>query len=378
MRNIFLCMLGLAVASSALAAGSDELWDMTAKMEMPGMPMAMPAMKSKTCIPKNGAYAPKQDNQDCQESDVRVSGNTIRWKMRCTGKEPMEGSGEMTRTADMLKGTIKINSRQGEMTQILDGKRIGTCDAAVVQKQREQDMQQMKGEAAKLNNDMCANLSEMEANSSGFDPGVETSYSQQKGPCASFKPVLCEKAKNVAGTYEGYDTYVKNKGWVIKACGINLQAKHTALCKQAGAEKKYAYIVKACPEVDICKIAMSDTDNRKYGVIGRHCPAEAQALAKQHCDAWGRDYTSDHDNEYSPICAKYSKNKSSYEVADDQDTGEASADSASDKGGLMGKLFGGSSKDSAAAKKDEKSGAGDNPAGAVLDGAKKLKGLFGF
>jgi hypothetical protein len=48
-----LCV-GIAVAASAPAAaqGKDEQWETTSKMEMPGMPMAMPAQVNRICVAK--------------------------------------------------------------------------------------------------------------------------------------------------------------------------------------------------------------------------------------------------------------------------------------------------------------------------------------
>ena len=95
-----------------MAAGDDESWEISTKMDMPGM--AMPAVTHVSCLPKGGAYKPDSGPKDksCQMTDVKVSGNTTSWKMQCSGKEPMTGSGEMTRTADTMKGTMKIFRQQ--------------------------------------------------------------------------------------------------------------------------------------------------------------------------------------------------------------------------------------------------------------------------
>lgn len=362
MKKLFLGIVLLGVMNSAavLAAGSDELWEMATKMEIPGM--AMPPMKHTFCQPKGGAYKPDKSPQDknCEMTDVQVSGNTTKWKMRCSGKDAMEGSGEMTRTADTMNGTIKMSMKNGQMTQIISGKRIGTCDAAAERKKIDD---QIAGNMEKF----CAGQVDMALKSGGYEPKMPEQFTR-KEQCAASKPPLCEKAQAFAGGYDGYHTYAKSKGWVATECGINLEAKRATLCQKAMADRKYDFLTGNCP-AELCKQSMSD---RKFGMIAKHCPAEAKMLSEKNCQAWGRGYTSDHDNEYAPICAKYSKNKSRYKDADDS-ADEESADSASNKGGLAGKP-----KESAAAKKEEKSSVSDNPAGAVLDGAKKLKGLFNF
>ena len=129
MKKLFSGMVLLGAISSVWAADSDELWEMTTKMDMPGM--EMPAMKHTACLPKGGAYKPDKSPQDknCEMTDIKVSGNTTKWKMHCSGKDAVDGSGEMTRTADTMHGTTKISMKQGQMTQVMSGKRIGTCQA---------------------------------------------------------------------------------------------------------------------------------------------------------------------------------------------------------------------------------------------------------
>lgn len=124
-----MAILGLMSSASVLAAASDEMWEMTTKMDMPGI--AMPGMTQTTCLPKGGAYKPEksQQQQNCEMTDLKVSGNKTSWKMHCSGKDAMDGSGEVTRTADTMNGTMKMSMKNGEMTQVISGKRVGTCQA---------------------------------------------------------------------------------------------------------------------------------------------------------------------------------------------------------------------------------------------------------
>lgn len=368
MKNIFSCMLVLALmsAGTVLASGSDELWEVSSKMEMKGMPFAMPAHSSNVCIPKGQEKDPNRsvpNDKNCKMSDVKVSGNKMTWKMQCEGKDAMSGSGEMTYSPGAYSGKMKMHSKDGDMAMAYDGKRIGSCDAAAEKKHIEDSVLVPLKEANDKQRAECKKILD-----EGGKPLVNGYFQfvYEGSQCKDMKPAMCDKVRAQSGDYRGYGELVaeeKNTAEMRKQGGVHMQRPLSAEC---GLDMKKL-------ERNICQKAKGDN---KYGFLAANCPAEAQALAKQHCDAWGRDYTSDHDNEYAAICAKYSKNKSSYEVADDETTSDEGTDSASDKGGLMGKLFGGSTKDGAAAK--EKSGAGDNPAGAVLDGAKKLKGLFGF
>jgi hypothetical protein len=125
---------GLICSVSAMAAGSDELWEVTSKMEMPGMPFAMPAQTVRVCMKKGHANdpnsaIPKNNGQDCKITDTKISGNKSSWKMKCEGTHPMTGSGEITNREGSYSGKMEAHSGDGEMTMVYEGKRVGTCQA---------------------------------------------------------------------------------------------------------------------------------------------------------------------------------------------------------------------------------------------------------
>ena len=131
MKELMSGMVLLAAISStsALAAGSDELWEMTTKMDMPGMPM--PAMTQTVCLRKGESYKPGKvpHQKNCEMTGLKVSGNKTTWKMHCSGRDAMDGSGEVTRTEKTMKGSMKLSSKDIQMTQTISGKRIGACQA---------------------------------------------------------------------------------------------------------------------------------------------------------------------------------------------------------------------------------------------------------
>src|SRR3990172_3705556 len=110
MKELLSGMVLLAAMSptSALAAGSDELWEMTTKMDMPGMPM--PAMTQTVCLRKGESYKPGKvpHQKNCEMTDLKVSGNKTTWKMHCTGRDAMEARGGVKRGAERMHGTIKM------------------------------------------------------------------------------------------------------------------------------------------------------------------------------------------------------------------------------------------------------------------------------
>jgi hypothetical protein len=130
------CMMSvsLMVPVYALAVANDELWEVSAKMDIPGMPMAMPAQTVKVCMKKGNendpnVALPKSEGQDCKMGDVKVSGNTTSWTLKCTGDNPMTGSGEMTSGNGTYTGKLLMHAGDGDMTMAYEGKRIGTCQA---------------------------------------------------------------------------------------------------------------------------------------------------------------------------------------------------------------------------------------------------------
>jgi len=122
------CLVIAAGASLAATAHAMKpgLWEITSQMSGGGMP-AMPAMPEaqrkqmeamgikmpgaaggpmtvavKHCVTKEQAAKrqPPQSDEDrkqkCEQKDVKTSGNTVTWKIECTGERKMTGSGSMT------------------------------------------------------------------------------------------------------------------------------------------------------------------------------------------------------------------------------------------------------------------------------------------
>jgi hypothetical protein len=128
----------LAGSVSLLAQGPrlHGRWEVTVQMDMPGMPMQLPPQTLTQCITPEQAKDPKrsvpqagrgQNPNDCSVSDYKVEGNKVTWAMKCEGREPMTGSGEMVYSGDTYKGTVKVNTSGQNMTMNYSGKRLGDC-----------------------------------------------------------------------------------------------------------------------------------------------------------------------------------------------------------------------------------------------------------
>ena len=129
MLSLFLA--GLAFAEPNMQEG---MWEMTMKMEMPGMPMEMPPMKFNQCLTKKDLVPQKKEkNEDCKMISTKVDGNTVTWVAKCIMKDgTMDSTGEITYKGSNFDGVIKavMNTKDTgkmEVTQHMSGRRIGDC-----------------------------------------------------------------------------------------------------------------------------------------------------------------------------------------------------------------------------------------------------------
>ena len=140
MRRIVTLMCAVATTAAVVAQAPKSpqkpgTWKVTVEMEMPGMPMKMPAMKTTQCVTKEQANDPNlsvpkggQDkNSDCKVSDYKVAGNKVSWAMKCEGKNPMSGNGEITYAGETYDGWMKMKTGEAEMTMKYKAKRLGDC-----------------------------------------------------------------------------------------------------------------------------------------------------------------------------------------------------------------------------------------------------------
>jgi hypothetical protein len=123
-------LLGLPPVLVADSPAKGDLWEVTSKMSMEGLPMEMPAHTGKVCAAKNWTKPPAGDNpqQKCTRSDYKMVGDKVTWTDNCVAPT-MTGKGEITRQGnDAYTGSIVYASEQGNMTIKLAGHKVGECD----------------------------------------------------------------------------------------------------------------------------------------------------------------------------------------------------------------------------------------------------------
>jgi hypothetical protein len=123
-------LLGLPPTFADDTPAKGDLWEVSSKMSMEGMPMEMPVQTNKVCAAKNWTKPPAGDNpnQKCTRSQYTVSGDKATWTESCESPA-MTGKGEITRQgSDAYTGSIQYTSEQGNMTIKLTGHKVGSCD----------------------------------------------------------------------------------------------------------------------------------------------------------------------------------------------------------------------------------------------------------
>lgn len=280
----FILAASCCIATMAFAQGPDELWEITNKMEMAGMP-SMPARTDKVCKPKGdrdpSKLGEKDKNSDCKMVDSKQSGNRSTWKIVCTKPEPMTGIGDVTHTGDKFDGTIKMTGKMDgddfTMTQVLSGKKVGSCKYEDAAKKGEQMQAQSQ---AMIDKECDKQIDELQPGPIfGGDGLPEASLF-----CKHRKADFCAKAKKVSQTmgdeagFEQANSKYRNWRGAVQACGTDPNTVSAPVCKTA-VEKK----------------------NLKF--VADNCPVEGKALAQKHCA--GLDYTAIMSSEYREVCQKY-------------------------------------------------------------------------
>jgi hypothetical protein len=109
-------------------------WEITMKMEMPGMPMAMPPQVMQRCITKKDLAdaertlpGPQAGDSRCKSTDHKMQGNTAPWKMACA--DGTTGSGTVTYNDTTYTSTITMlqGGQPPAMIMHQNGRHLGAC-----------------------------------------------------------------------------------------------------------------------------------------------------------------------------------------------------------------------------------------------------------
>ncbi len=326
MNRHYLAVLGmLSVLLSVTAhAAPGEYWEITSKMEMPGMPFAMPATTQKVCIAKGNENNPEKTSGDksCKMTDVKTVGNKTTWKARCDHDgEVMTGTGEQTTTANGYDGKIqfagKSRGQDMSMTMAFSGKRVGgSCDS-------EEQVKKMKAQ-------IC-DTSHYRSTADWINGS--TLILQPGSACGEQRQQLCDKVrKDTPKDVEAFTALQQHEQHmlggvsIVKECKLDMAATTKSICKTL--------------------------NGNNYSLLSTYCPAEAktyrEVTRRKECE--GRSYTAETRAADLKKCL----------------SGKSDAEDSAD-----------SSETSTRQAKPGKAPASD-PANEALEAAKKLRGKFGF
>lgn len=294
------CLSGTAAAQQ----GSGIRYRVTTRMEMVGMPFQMPTQTQEMCGPKNSAseaMVPKRDN--CQVLDYKVVGNKSSFRMECTGRDAMSGTGEFVYGKDGYQGKMTVNADGKTMQMTFDGKKLGECDYAT-----QGPKARVNAALAQTCDGLLAGQPEGLAGASAqFAPGAlcaaqKPRYCAKIAPLATNLPFLRDADATVAA-YRKQGLATANSGWDgLALCGQSRAQVLVKACSKAEAAGDYDFIGDMCPGLldDACDRA--DANKNASFVAGR-CPARAAKLAAAQCA--NRGYTAMASSPYREFCSAY-------------------------------------------------------------------------
>ena len=129
MKKLIACT-ALLLPAAAFAGGMQPgNYEFTTKMEMPGMPFAMPPMIAQHClkaedIAKNEQYRTDR-SEDCEVKNLKQGGGRTTFDLAC--KDGTTGKAEYNVTDTGMTGKTVLNREGQAMTMNMSARRVGDC-----------------------------------------------------------------------------------------------------------------------------------------------------------------------------------------------------------------------------------------------------------
>jgi hypothetical protein len=287
---------------AAAQVGTGELWEISSQMNMPGMPAGMGAQTQRVCGGDDPERAAAQNkDKSCKVKDKKQTANRLTVTMVCAeGTMTVDQQYNAARTE--FKGTMKMTSKDGDMTVNMTGRKVGGCNVQEAKREREEKSAAIQRQvdagnaasAAAMKQQSEMYIKECNAAVEGMQYhrlGVQGQCYKKGGKdCQSFAQSFPEASKTCSTRatefctrFQSQDGFVKAKGdeEAAKMCGVTTAAIKAAQCPRAAQGGSLAF-------------------------LGAYCPVEAKPLAQEHCA--GRDYTSKMGGKYAAFCTSYLAN----------------------------------------------------------------------
>ncbi|MGE0116005.1 MAG: DUF3617 domain-containing protein [Steroidobacteraceae bacterium] len=307
-RFLLLALCGTSTLAWGQLAASGEKWRVTSSMQMEGM--SMPGSTNEICKAAGNQDAPIPADKNCTTYDTKRSGNTQSFKMRCTGKDAMEGSGEITYLGpDHYKGSMKVNAQGAQMTMNYEGQKLGACDGGEINTKARQMVEQSQQQMAQLTREQCREAAKSAAMPSMManckDPQDIKTYCTNFQTHKSFLS-QADMQRMYAQQGQAAQPGATPLNDSARLCGTGVEKVRANLCSTAENSGQLDFLVK-------------------------ECSAQAAELANAQCA--GRRYTAVNEK-YRNFCSNYTN----LMVQSGDENAPASPDNSKDKTkGLFGK-----------------------------------------
>jgi len=130
---IFLFVISLFLVSCSVQKGpamKEGMWEITMRMEVPGMPVQMSPQTYTQCLTQKEAVPQSEEpNQNCKIVKQDIKGDTVSWRVECkTNEGTTVSDGSITYKGDTMEGIITMTQGDMKATQRLSGRWIGKCE----------------------------------------------------------------------------------------------------------------------------------------------------------------------------------------------------------------------------------------------------------
>jgi hypothetical protein len=129
---IVLFVLSIFLFSCTVQNGpnmKEGMWEVTMRMEVPGMPVQMAPQTYTQCLTQKEAVPQREEpNQNCKIVKQDIKGDTVSWRVECeTSHGTAVSDGSITYKGDTFEGIITMKQGGTEVTQRLSGRWVGKC-----------------------------------------------------------------------------------------------------------------------------------------------------------------------------------------------------------------------------------------------------------
>ena len=289
MNHVWKVLL-LTCAGTSLAMAQNiqgEKWKITSSVQMGGM--SMPGMSSEICKQPGDDSVPVKTDDNCSVYDINRVGNVQSFKMRCTGKDAMEGSGQFTYLgADRYQGKMQVTTQGETMNMSYEGQKLGKCDGAEINlqgKKMEAEAKRQMANAEKVQQEQCHNIA-----AEGTAPTMMTTLCKDPADVRTFCAAAQthDKFRVMAEMERDSNGSTASLSEAAQLCAFSVDTKRVQLCGSAEQSDNFKFIVSQCP-VQGQRLAAAQCAGRTYTSMNARyrdfCSSYASTSARNDADA---------------------------------------------------------------------------------------------